>query len=66
MSPLEQVPILADALRRIGQIAVEPDADAMGGLLEAQSIADRALQDAGIVPHKVLKFARLNAVQEPE
>lgn len=48
LTPLEQVKILADALRQIGEIAVEPGADAMPALLEAQRIADAAQQAAGL------------------
>jgi hypothetical protein len=48
MTPLEQVKILADALRQIGAIAVETGADAMPALLEAQRIADEGLERAGM------------------
>jgi hypothetical protein len=48
MEPLEQVKILAEALRQIGAIAVEPGADPMSALLEAQKIAEEALTLAGL------------------
>lgn len=48
MTPAFQVKLLADALRAIGQIAVEPGADPMHALLEAQKIADDGLEDAGM------------------
>lgn len=48
MTSLEQVKILADALRAIGEIAVPTGADPMPLLLEAQRIADDALAKAGL------------------
>ena len=44
MDLIEQVKILAEALRQIGAIAVEPEANPMPALLEAQKIADEALR----------------------
>lgn len=63
MTPLEQVKILAKALRDIGQIAVEPGADAMPALLEAQKIADEARREAGLEP-PTMKIAKLKDVSE--
>jgi hypothetical protein len=49
MDPIEQVKVLAEALRQIGAIAVEPeDDDPMAALLEAQQIANDALLLAGL------------------
>jgi len=48
MEPLEQVKILAEALRQIGALAVEPGADPIGALLAAQKIAEEALILAGL------------------
>ena len=48
MDQLEQVKILAEALRQIGAITVQPAADPIHALLEAQNIADAALASAGL------------------
>jgi hypothetical protein len=50
MTPLEQVKILAEALRKIGEIAVEDGGDAMAALAEAQRLADEARERAGLMP----------------
>lgn len=48
MQTLEQVKLLADALRAIGEIGVEPGADPMPALIKAQVMAAKALADAGL------------------
>lgn len=61
MSKTEQIKLLADTLKQIGALAVEPGADAMPVLLEAQRLADNGLKQAGLAA-KVLPFARLKDV----
>jgi hypothetical protein len=51
---LEENKIMANALRKIGQIAVPPDAtlrDWKDAFEEAQRIADEARQRAGVMKH---------------
>ena len=47
---LTQLAIAREALRKIGELAVEPGSDAMKVLGEAQRIADEALREAGLRP----------------
>ena len=51
---LEENKIMADALRKIGEIAVPPDAklrDWKDALAEAQRIADEARERCGVMEH---------------
>lgn len=60
MSPEDKLKLLDNALKAIGDIAVEPDSDPMEALLEAQSIAEKARREAGTLG---MKFARLKDIQ---
>lgn len=65
MTPLQREKILAKAIRQIADIAAEPgEAGAVAALKEAQDIAHQALIDVGLVPSKVLKFARIKDITE--
>ena len=46
---LTQIATAREALRQIRDLAVEPGADPMAALLEAQRIADEALAQAGLL-----------------